>query len=314
MPRTEADVALLTDSRYTAGSAPAGDWYLANILREDELLATALGELGLTARRVDWADPRVDWSRFQVALFRTTWDYFDRPAEFAHWVARVAGETRLCNRRELIEWNRDKHYLDALRSQGLPVVPSRYLERGARLELGELWREIGGREIGGREIGGRELVVKPCVSGAARHTYRITPETAPAVQPLLEELLRGEALICQPFQANILTAGEDTLVVLGGRFSHAVKKRPKPGDFRVQDDHGGTVEEWEPSAGQVELAERAVAACPFPPVYGRVDLVRDNEGAWAIMELELIEPELWLRNHPPAARQLARAMVEWLAQ
>ncbi|MFM7160234.1 MAG: RimK family alpha-L-glutamate ligase [Planctomycetaceae bacterium] len=304
MLRTDADVALLTDSRYTASSADPADWYLANILREDELLAKALGELGLTTRRVDWADPAVDWSRFQVALFRTTWDYFDRPAEFAHFIERVAGQTRLCNRRELVEWNRDKHYLHLLESQGLPVVPSRYIERGARLELGEVFRETGWPE----------LVVKPCVSGAARHTYRITPGTAPTHQSLLNQLLEAEALICQPFQTNILTNGEDTLVLLGGRFSHAVKKRPQPGDFRVQDDHGGTVEGWQPAEGQIELAERAMAACPFPPVYGRVDLVRDNQGGWAIMELELIEPELWLRNHPPAAQQLAQAVVAWLAQ
>ncbi|MFM8222273.1 MAG: hypothetical protein ACKOJF_25455, partial [Planctomycetaceae bacterium] len=95
MLRTDADVALLTESRYTASSADPADWYLANILREDELLANALGELGLTTRRVDWADPAVDWSRFQVALFRTTWDYYDRQREFSRWLGAVASSTRL---------------------------------------------------------------------------------------------------------------------------------------------------------------------------------------------------------------------------
>ncbi len=136
--------------------------------------------------------------------------------------------------------------------------------------------------------------------------------TAAALQPLLATLLADEALIVQPFQDDVVRTGEDTLMVFGGRYSQAVRKVPKACDFRVQDDHGGTVHDHEPTAEQVELAERAAAACHPAPVYGRVDMVRDNAGRLAVMELELIEPELWLRAYPPAADRFATGPAAFL--
>jgi glutathione synthase/RimK-type ligase-like ATP-grasp enzyme len=102
-------------------------------------------------------------------------------------------------------------------------------------------------------------------------------------------------------------------VIIDGHFTHALTKRAKPGDFRVQDDHGGTVHPCTPTAEQVEIAERAISACGDSPAYGRVDLVRRADGRWAVMELELIEPELWLRRHPPAAAAMAAAIAGRLA-
>ncbi|MGL4422219.1 MAG: hypothetical protein ACRCZF_16235, partial [Gemmataceae bacterium] len=129
---------------------------------------------------------------------------------------------------------------------------------------------------------------------------------------ILSKLLTEEAMIVQPFQADITQTGEDTLMVFGGKYSFAVRKVVKPGDFRVQDDFGGTVHRYEPTAEQIELAEHAMAACSPVPVYGRVDMVRGNDGRLAIMEMELIEPELWLRYHPPAADTFADAVVQFL--
>lgn len=298
------DVALLTDRRYTASTAAAGDWYMGNILADDGLLTAALARRGLTSRRVDWADPAVEWSAFRCAVFRSTWDYFDRFPEFAAWLDRVERETRLCNHGPTVRWNLDKHYLADLEARGVPVVPSRFLERGSTRPLADVLAETGWDEA----------VVKPCVSGAARHTYRVNRRTASELQPLLDGLLAAEAMIAQPFQTDIARTGEDTLMVFGGRYSHAVRKVPKAGDFRVQDDHGGTVHDHTPTAEQVELAERAAAACDTPPVYGRVDMVRDNAGRLAVMELELIEPELWLRLYPPAADRFAAGVAAFLAE
>ena len=294
-----ADVALLTERRYVADSAAADDWYLGNILRDDDLLRAALARRGLSAVRVDWASHDVDWSAFRMAVFRTTWDYFDRFSEFSEWLARVEKLTRLCNPASVVRWNLDKHYLRDLAARGLPVVPSEYLERGQPASLRELLDEKGWPEA----------VVKPCVSGAARHTYRVNRSTADEVQRLLDPLIAEESFVFQPFVADVVTTGEDTLVALGGRVTHGLRKRAKPGDFRVQDDHGGTVHHLEPSAEHVELAERVLAACDEVPVYGRVDLVRLDDGRLAVMELELVEPELWLRLHPPAADEMAAAIA-----
>lgn len=296
-------IALLTDRRYVAPSAAADDWYLANILRDDALLAEGLAAEGLTAVRVDWADPSVDWSQFRAAVFRTTWDYFDRFDAFSAWLRDVQSRTELLNAASTIRWNLDKHYLGDLAQRGVPTVPTRFIEREDGQRLGDLL------ELAGWD----EAVIKPCVSGAARHTHRVTRATADDVDRALAALRPHEAFLLQPFVPSILTEGELTLVVIDGLVTHAVRKRAKPGDFRVQDDHGGTWEEVVPSVEEIAFAERAMAAVTPRPVYGRVDLVRDDDGAPMIMELELIEPELWLRTHPSAAQRLASAIARAVA-
>jgi glutathione synthase/RimK-type ligase-like ATP-grasp enzyme len=303
MTRTPADVALLTERRYTAPVAAEGDWYLANILRDDQLLREALQQChGLSSVRVDWACPLVDWSQFRCAVFRTTWDYFDRFAEFTAWLEAVRGETRLCNDAALVTWNMDKHYLAALQAKGIPVVESKFIERGSNVTLAELLETTGWQE----------LVIKPCVAGAARHTYRVCRSNAAGREAIVQQLLAFESLIVQPFQQDVLQNGEATLMIIDGHYTHAVRKLPKAGDFRVQDDYGGTVQPWQPTAAQIELAQRAIAACQPTPAYGRVDMIRDNDGQLAVMEVELIEPELWLRNHPPAATAFANAIASML--
>lgn len=299
MPGRDADVALLTERRYVAVTAAADDWYLGNILLDDQLLQAALHRRGISSVRVDWADPHVDWARFRCAVFRTTWDYFDRRAEFAAWLQRVAGQTQLCNEAPLITWNMDKHYLADLQGRGIPIVRSQFVEQGSAVTLAELLESTGWTEA----------IIKPCVSGAARHTYRVGRQDVAELEPVVRRLLVSESLILQPFQQDVLRHGEDTLMMIDGRFSHAVRKVPRPGDFRVQDDHGGTVHPYVPTDAQLELARRAMDACHPAPAYGRVDMVRDNQGRDAVMELELIEPELWLRHHPPAADLFADAIA-----
>lgn len=299
MSGPRADVALLTDRRYVAAVAEPDDWYLGNILADDGLLQAELASRGLTSVRVDWADRAVDWAAFRCAVFRTTWDYFERLGEFSAWLAAVAGRTRLCNDRDTVAWNIDKHYLADLEARGVPVVPTRFIERGTTAPLVDVLASAGWDEA----------VIKPCVSGAARHTYRVVPDDAARIETIVRPLLEGESFLLQPFLPDVVATGEDTLVVIDGRCTHALRKRARPGDFRVQDDHGGTVHECRPSAAQVELAEAAMAACPRRPAYGRVDMVRDREGRHVVMELELVEPELWLRRHPPAAAALAAAIA-----
>jgi glutathione synthase/RimK-type ligase-like ATP-grasp enzyme len=123
-----------------------------------------------------------------------------------------------------------------------------------------------------------------------------------------------EAFMFQPFIEDITAGGELTLVVIDGMVTHGVRKVPRAGDFRVQDDHGGSWTEYVPSEEEIAFAERAVAACDPRPLYGRVDLVRDGEGQLRLMELELIEPELWLRTHPAAAQRMGRAIAAALAE
>jgi glutathione synthase/RimK-type ligase-like ATP-grasp enzyme len=294
------DVALLTESRYEQPRDP--DWYAAQILADDALLQAAFERRGLRAARVDWARADFDWAKARCALFRTTWDYFHRVGEFVAWLDRVSARTRLVNPPNLVRWNLDKHYLDDLRSRGIRTVPTRYVEAGAAASLPAVLAETGWAEA----------VLKPAVSGAARHTYRLDARSAPQRDPVFQRLLEQEAVILQPFQRAILETGELSLMVIGGACTHAVRKVARAEDFRVQDDHGGTVHPYEALPDEIEFAQRAVAACDPAPVYARVDMLRDNDGDLAVMELELIEPELFLRLHPPAAEALAGCVTDLL--
>jgi len=295
----KADVALLTDHRYEAMVALPGDWYLGNILEDDGLLQNELERQGISSVRVDWARKDVDWSQYKCVVFRTTWDYFDRFEEFSQWLDDVSKQTKLCNPYSMIKWNMDKHYLKDLESKGIPVTPSRFVEKGSTVNIED--------EI--LKSGWHELVIKPCVSGAARHTYRVNKLNAKAIETVVNKLLKYESFVYQPFLESVLTQGEDTLMLFDGKFSHAIRKLAKPGDFRVQDDHGGTVHDYQPDAEQIEFAEKAMAVCSTLPSYGRVDMVRDNQGKLALMELEMIEPELWLRKHPPSAKLFAESIA-----
>ena len=324
MPKhPQADIALLTDRRYTAATAAADDWYLRNILHDDALLQNALAKFGLSSVRVDWADPDADWPSFRCAVFRTTWDYYERISEFTSWLKHTATKVRLCNDPSIIWWNLDKRYLADLQNRGIPTVPSRYITPGGCLSLPDLLEDTGWDEA----------VVKPCISAGAYHTWRIRRDNAAEVQAALQPMLEKNTFIIQPFLHDILHSGEDTLMIIDGRFTHAIKKRPKPGDFRVQDDYGGTVHPLRPDPEQIRLAERAMAACDaglpnkpgyadelpsektsgHNPAYGRVDMARDNDGQWVVMELELIEPELWLREEPSSAEIFAAAIARMIS-
>lgn len=291
------DVALLTDSRYE--NPPSPDWYEQQILTEDGYVIAALERKGLKAKRVDWASPDFDWASTRLAVFRTTWDYFFRIHEFRAWLDRAAVQTRLLNSYDLVRWNLDKHYLKDLERSGVRIVPTQPVERGEVCDLGAFFKTFDTAE----------LIIKPCVAGAARHTYRVRPDTLAEHQVILDQLLAEEAMLVQPFLQSVVEQGEVSLVVIGDEVRHAVLKIAKPGDFRVQDDFGGTAHAHEATPAERDLALRAVAACAEKPAYARVDIVTDQGGLPAISELELIEPELFFRFNPAAAGLLAEEIA-----
>lgn len=300
----EYDIILLTETRFAAAEAEAHDWYLRQILTDDRLLADALSSHGLRVARKNWADPDFDWTQTRAAMFRTTWDYFHRFGEFSAWLDRVTAQTRLLNAPDTIRWNMDKHYLLDLEAQGIRIPPTRIVHRGEAITLATLHQETGWHQ--------QETILKPTISGGARHTYRLNPDSWTAHEDIFQQLIAQEDMMLQPLQHRVLSEGEMSLMVMGGRFTHGVLKIAKPGDFRVQDDFGGTAHPHLPAPEAIELAERAVAACQPLPLYARVDLITDNEGELAVMEMELIEPELWFRFHPPAAEVLAEAIAAFL--
>jgi len=296
------DIVVLTEDTYV--NNPKLDWYNLQVLLEDELVVDALQQQGLKVTKKSWSDTDFDWSQTRTAIFRTTWDYFDRFPEFSQWLQETANYTHFINPIETIQWSMDKRYLLDLLERGVNSVATHVLEQGKPVDLATKLKELGWSEA----------ILKPVVSGAARHTYRINPSTVSEVQHILEPLLAEEHFMLQPFQHNICSLGELSLMVMGGKVTHAVQKIAKAGDFRVQDDHGGMVYPYQANEEEIAFAERAIAACDPQPLYGRVDMIRDNDGNLAIMELELIEPELFFRFHRPAAFALARCIKHYLEQ
>jgi hypothetical protein len=280
------------------------DWYIRNILDEDALATAALQQQGFTIARVAWDDPHYDWSKTNFVLFRATWDYFNRYNEFIDWLLRASRVTRFINAVELVKWNLDKHYLRDLETKGVRILPTRFVEIGEKKTLQQLVSETRWHE----------LILKPAISGAARHTYRINASVTKEQENIFRSLITTEAMLLQEFQTSILTQGEVTCVLFGGRYSHALLKKAKSGDFRVQDDFGGTLHEYTPSAEEILFAERVVTACPTLPVYARVDCIWNDNQELCVSEVELIEPELWLRLHASSANQLAKAITQFVQQ
>ncbi|MDG1780443.1 MAG: hypothetical protein P8H59_05815 [Flavobacteriales bacterium] len=294
------DVTILTESRYVNPVNP--DWYDEQVLTEDRLVMTALEKNGLKVQRKDWADPDVDWSKTKTVLFRSTWDYFNRFEEFSKWLKSVSTQTVLINPAQLIHWNIDKRYLEDLEKKGVNCVETIFIPVGTSDSL---------RSICEKSPWDR-WVLKPTVSGAARHTYLLEDANLAKHEAIFAELIAKEEMMLQPFINSIVEFGELSLMVMDGKYTHAVHKIAKKGDFRVQDDFGGTVKDFDASPEQISFAEKAVKACDPQPMYARVDVVFDNANQLAISELELIEPELWFRQCHEAAAVLANGITRFV--
>jgi hypothetical protein len=294
------DITLLTDARYV--NPKKVDWYIQNILDEDALVTAALQKRGLSVARTHWDNPVFDWSSTRYAVFRTTWDYFDRFAEFSNWLNQTEKLTRFINPVQQIRWNLDKHYLLDLQRQGIAIPPTYMVEAGDTRPLAEIIRNTSWKE----------WILKPAVSGAARHTYRFTHASVATLEDVFTGLIANEAMLLQEFQQPVLTHGEVAYMVFGGTFTHAILKRSKPGDFRVQDDFGGTIHDYQATSAEIAFAEHVVSTCNPVPVYARVDVIRNNQNELCVSELELIEPELWFRKHHAAADAFADAVVAYM--
>jgi glutathione synthase/RimK-type ligase-like ATP-grasp enzyme len=292
------DVVLLTDSRYVSSNNP--DWYIQNILDDEKPVIRALEKRGLKVWRTNWDNPDFDWSRTRFVIFRSTWDYFDRFPEFSKWLEQVNGQTQMINPYSIIKWNMDKHYLLDLADHGINIPPTVFLEPGEERPLKDIFEEVRWTDA----------ILKPCVSGAARHTYRLNAENIAVHETIYRQLISVESMMLQELQQHVISQGEMAFMMFSGKYSHAILKKPKPGDFRVQDDYGGTVHLYSASLEEAQFAERVVSTCDPIPVYARVDAIRDNNNELCVSELELIEPELWFRFYPEAAELFADALVK----
>ena len=319
------EIWLLTEHQYASLSPEQNDLppYMQHVLVEDDYVLKALESRGVLVQKVDWADAQLDWGRPDALLFRTTWDYFERWPKFSRWLEAASLQSTLLNDAKIVRWNLNKKYLLDLESCGLRIVPTTVWEKGDSIGLSDVISESGWDD----------LVIKPLVSGAAMDTHRMHGATdALTVSPrdpkgrsahkLWAHLLDRQSMMAQPFLPSVAQHGEISVIWVHGKVTHAVHKRAKEGDFRVQDDHGGTVHRHELQRDELAFAIRTMEVCQEwlqthdmpPPLYARIDMVMDLDGEWALSELEMVEPELWFRFCPQAADELAVGAVNMLSQ
>jgi glutathione synthase/RimK-type ligase-like ATP-grasp enzyme len=266
---------------------------------DDEPIAlAALRQGGLEVDVVDWDDPDVTWSGYDRAVLRSTWDYPQRLDEFLAWLDSVADVTDVVNPVPVVRWNLDKHYLADLDAAGVPVIPTTFVERGDTASFPD---------------GG--FVVKPAVGAGSRDVASYGPdehETATAHVARLQA--RGESVLIQPLVDSVAADGEWPLVFLGGEYSHAASKRvvlPRAGvvdDLFVEEANSAHTA----TPAQIETARAAMDAVVARfgvPAYARVDLVRAGPDDHRVLEVELVEPSLFLpQAEPAAALRLAEAL------
>jgi hypothetical protein len=267
---------------------------------DSALALPALAERGIDARPVAWSDARVDWSEFDAVVLRSVWDYFHHAEAFDSWVESVAGQAPLWNPAGVVRWNAHKGYLAEFGERGVPVIESLALPHRAEVDLAHVLDEHGWEDA----------IFKPAVAGGALGLERVRgSDEARAAQPAIDGLLAGGEVLVQPFLRSIVDEGELSLVYFDGRLSHTVLKQAKPGDIRVQPQHGGVPQLVEPSAEAVGIAELVLDAVDAELLYARVDLVRADDGSLRLIELEVIEPLLFLELDPAAASRYADAIA-----
>jgi glutathione synthase/RimK-type ligase-like ATP-grasp enzyme len=272
----------------TASSMPKPD-------PESHRLVTALQQRGVRSQLLAW-DAAFDWSSADLVVVRSAWDYFERLDEFLSWADAVESVTRLVNPSAVLRWNTHKRYLTELIERRVPTVPTVVVAKAsAPPALPTLFPES------------LELVVKPAVSIGAIGAMRAAADDAGLAAHLAHLALSGDVLV-QPFVSSVLDRGETSLLFAGRDLSHSVRKVPLAGEYRVQDHHGGSVHRHQATSREIAVARAALAVAPAHCTYARVDLVDTADGP-VVMELELVEPALFLNDDPSAPDRFAATII-----
>ena len=278
---------------------------------DDRPLWRALQLRGVHVHHPAW-DDEVDWAAYDGVVIRTTWDYWTRGAEFRAWLDRVASHPRLANPADVLRWSLDKRYLRQLQALGVPVADTEWIAPGELPDLGALLAQRGWRRA----------FLKPAFGASASGTLRFDAD-ARGLESAGDHLRRhghDVTMLLQPYLEAVETFGELSAIFFGGVFSHGVRKLPLAGDYRVQDDHGGTDAPYTFDEGERHLAARILdkarqaLGLREPLLYARVDLLRDANGGLVLTELELVEPSLFFRHAPEAADRMADVVVRWVRE
>ena len=270
---------------------------IENFVCYDALLIEPLKQLGWQTQTISWHNRHVDWNRFDAVIIRSPWDYQQNPDAFIATLKRIEQSSAcLFNCLQTVLWNIDKRYLQKIEDQGVTIVPTRW---GNQLKPADLLAAF-------EQFNCAEIIIKPVISANADNTFRLTRESARQSSDKLCDTFSAQPFMLQPFMNSIIDEGEFSLFFFGGNYSHCILKTPADNDFRVQEEHGGSLLKVEPEAELLQLAEKANSLLAPEPLYSRLDFVRAEQG-FAIMEIELIEPSLYFNMDNQSAMRFASA-------
>jgi hypothetical protein len=275
---------------------------LGKLTPDDQLAADLLMKLNVIVDAVSWDDPEVRWQKYDAVILRSTWNYHRKLPEFLKWLKSLDdANVRLRNPVDVVRANVSKKYLTDLEHAGIPIVPTVWIPQNESPQL---------RSVLEKQNWDR-VILKPDVSASAYLTIRASLSTASNDQQQLDEVLKNSGAVIQEFRNEIIETGEWSLIFFEREFSHAVLKHPRAGDFRVQEELGGIIRAEVPSSTLIDQSQKVLNHVNGPLLYARVDGIL-SKGEFLLMELELIEPSLFMGFSTGATERFASSIIKIL--
>lgn len=276
---------------------------LDDFVAYDHLLTAELNRRGIEVREISWRARDVAWADYPLVVIRSPWDYQQDLPGFLKVLTEIdASGARMENNLSVCQWNCRKSYLRDLQQAGLSIIPTTWLDEVTVQSLADATAQISEPE----------LIMKPLIGANADLTERLPSALTKTQLQQLVSLYQGRSVLVQPFLTSVLDPGEYSLIYFNGNFSHAILKTPASGDFRVQEEHGSTITPVAPPVAVRQLADRTIHELPSDLLYARVDILLLAPEQPALIEVELIEPSLYLPFHPQATKRFCEAILQRL--
>lgn len=272
-----------------------------DLYEDDQLLQQYLIQKDIVVTAVSWDDDTINWKEFDIIVLRSMWDYFERPMEFDKWLDKlVLVGCNVLNPVSVVKWNQNKTYFNDFSKKGVLLPPYVICSPNKVSTLKSILKDKGWSKA----------VVKPTISGGAYNTWITNTDTVDDDELRFTELVQHGDVIVQVFVEEIITKGELSLIFFNKKFSHAICKKAKQGDFRVQLQFGGTNTAIQPDADILAQATDLLNSIPETLLYARVDGVVTDDNEFLLMELELIEPVLFVSTDDKACENFYTAFVK----
>ena len=274
----------------------------------DNLLIQPFSQHGVHVDVISWHATDIDWSQYDAVIVRSTWDYQEHANAFIDKLIEITKhDTVLINPLSLMQWNISKRYLQILQTQGITIIPSVFFDSVA---ISDIYAQFAYFDT-------QEIIIKPLISANSDNTFRLDHTNLMAQAGPLSNIFSTTPCVIQPFLDSVINEGEYSLFYFNGEYSHTIRKVPKSGDFRVQEEHGGELITVIPDELQLSAAAKVLAALPEKSLYARVDLIRNpraqKEDIWQLMEVELIEPSLYFNMDEASPERFVQATLNYLA-